>query len=199
MALWAATCCVPEALRSPGIAHRNYPPRPSAIAVAGSDNRRCNGDPTGADRPRRHVLLASAGTDAGPGRGSVGLMLLIQALIIVRFGAPRPSRRISCHQGFTVAGTVMSYGPLILAGIVIVMAVATYVYFTQTKQGIATRAGAENERALIFAGYSPSRSAAIAWMVAATTGGLPPSWRLQRQAWIQPPMSSSSFLFSRLR
>ncbi len=82
---------------------------------------------------------------------SVGLMLLIQALIILRFGATAiQPPNILPSGGFTVGGTVISYGPLILAGIVIVMAVATYVYFTQTKLGIATRAGAENERALVF-------------------------------------------------
>src|SRR5262249_8125747 len=44
--------------------------------------------------------------------------------------------------------------------------------FTQTKRGIATRAGAENERALMLTGYSPSRLAGLAWMVAAAVGGI---------------------------
>ena len=104
---------------------------------------------------------------------SVGLMLLIQALIIVRFGGTGAQPlNVLPSGGITVSGTLLSDGPAILAGIVIVMAIATWVYFTQTKHGIATRAGADNERALILAGYSPSRLAAVAWMVAAAVGGI---------------------------
>lgn len=104
---------------------------------------------------------------------SVGVMLLLQALIVLRFGATalQPPNILS-QGGFTVSGTKLSDGPLVLAGIVVLMAVAVFVYFTQTKLGIATRAGAENERALILTGYSPSRSAAIAWMVASVIGGI---------------------------
>ncbi len=97
----------------------------------------------------------------------------IQALIIVRFGtAGTQPLNVLPSGGITVSGTQISDGPLLLTGIVTVMAVAVFVYFTQTKQGIATRAGAENERALILAGYSPSRLAAIAWMLAAAIGGI---------------------------
>jgi branched-chain amino acid transport system permease protein len=102
---------------------------------------------------------------------SVGLMLLLQALIVLRFGptAIQPPNVLP-GGSFSISGTTFSEGPLVLAGIVIVMAFAVFIYFTQTKLGIATRAGAENERALILAGYSPSRSAAIAWVVASTIG-----------------------------
>jgi branched-chain amino acid transport system permease protein len=104
---------------------------------------------------------------------SVGLMLLIQAMIIVRFGGTgnQPPNVLS-QGGFTVSGAKLSNAPLLLTGIVIVMAIGVYVYFTQTKVGIATRAGAENERALVVAGYSPSRLAGVAWMVAAAVGGV---------------------------
>ncbi len=104
---------------------------------------------------------------------SVGLMLLIQALIVVRFGGTgTQAPNVLPSGGFTLEGTVVSYGPLVLAGIVIVMAIAVFVYFTQTKRGIATRAGAENERALMLTGYSPSRLAGLAWLVAAAVGGV---------------------------
>ena len=104
---------------------------------------------------------------------SVGLMLLIQALIVVRFGGTgTQAPNVLPSGGFTLEGTVVSYGPLVLAGIVIVMAIAVFVYFTQTKRGIATRAGAENERTLTLTGYSPSRLAGLAWLVAAAVGGV---------------------------
>ena len=130
-------------------------------------------DTSGADRACRCVSLAPTGSRAAQVVASVGLMLPIQALIIVRFGtAGTQPLNVLPSGGITVSGTQISDGPLLLTGIVTVMAVAVFVYFTQTKQGIATRAGAENERALILAGYSPSRLAAIAWMLAAAIGGI---------------------------
>ena len=103
---------------------------------------------------------------------SVGIMISLQALIVLRFGPNSAKVPSILPQGtWTVAGAVLSVQSLILAGIVIVLAVAVWSYFRFVRVGIATRAGAENERAAILMGYSPDRLAALAWTISAAVGG----------------------------
>ncbi|KPM50721.1 ABC transporter permease [Frankia sp. R43] len=111
---------------------------------------------------------------------SVGMMLLLQALVTLRFDAdtlgldptvliPMP---ILPSDTFTLAGATIAVSNLILAGIAIAIAAGMWAYLRFTRMGTATRAGAEDERALRLLGYSPDRLAALVWGATGFVSGL---------------------------
>ncbi|MFT3853341.1 MAG: ABC transporter permease [Ilumatobacteraceae bacterium] len=104
---------------------------------------------------------------------SVGLMLFLQSLVVLRFGA----QAISVDPilpGHTVE--VFGAHPPVAALYLVVIAIAgcalIHCYFRFTTLGVATRAGAEDERATRLLGYSPDRLAAIAWTMTGALSGL---------------------------
>lgn len=104
---------------------------------------------------------------------SVGVMIVMQALVLLRFGneavyteAIFPSSTVS------VAGANLSVSSLYLGAAAIVLSVGAWAYFRFTRLGVATRAGAQDERALRLMGYSPDRLAAIVWGGSAAAGGM---------------------------
>ncbi|WP_018503503.1 branched-chain amino acid ABC transporter permease [Parafrankia discariae] len=111
---------------------------------------------------------------------SVGVMLFLQALVTLRFDHDTlgldPTALIPLpvlpSGTVTLAGSVVAVSNLILAGIAIVIAAALWAYFRFTGIGIATRAGAEDERALRLMGYSPDRLATLVWGATGLFSGL---------------------------
>jgi len=96
---------------------------------------------------------------------SVGLMITMQALVLLRFGGGAVTvDAILPSSSVTVLGAQLSVTSLYLAGIAIAATVALWAYFKFTRYGMATRAAAEDERALRLMGYSPDRLAAIVWV-----------------------------------
>jgi len=106
---------------------------------------------------------------------SVGVFLLLQAIVIKRFGAtPRTVRPMSFvdKSRVEIGPAVMSQEQLFVAALVIVVAIALWALFRFTRFGLATRAAAENERGAIVLGYSPDWLAGLNWVLSTTVTGL---------------------------
>lgn len=99
---------------------------------------------------------------------SIAVMLSMQALVVLRFG-PDTVRVVD----FVPTGTADLLGVRIqlnyvYAAVAIgVLSSLVWCYLRFTRAGVATRAAASNERAAILMGYSPSRLAALAMVMAA--------------------------------
>jgi branched-chain amino acid transport system permease protein len=97
---------------------------------------------------------------------SVGLMLLIQALVTIRFDTQSTTAApILTSAAVKVAGTPINVSNLLLCLLAIIVAAALWGYFRFTRAGVATRAAAEDERALRLMGYSPDRLAGLVWLL----------------------------------
>lgn len=103
---------------------------------------------------------------------SVGVLLMIQALIVIRFGtSPRVVRPILPNEAMSFAGISFSRDRLWLTAIVLATAVAAWAWFRFTRLGLATRASTENERAISLARYSPQMLAGATWVLSSTIVG----------------------------
>lgn len=104
---------------------------------------------------------------------SVGLMLVIQSLVVLRFGSLAVVvDPILTDKRVHVGDAIVPVANLILAAIAIVGAAALYSYFRFTRRGVATRAGAEDELAVRFLGYAPDRLAGIIWVLTGAFVGI---------------------------
>ena len=103
---------------------------------------------------------------------SVGVLLAIQALIVMQFtSTPRAVPPILPNEPVDFAGISFSRDRLWLTGVVIVIAVAMWAWFRFTRLGLATRASAENERAIGLARFSPQLLAGSTWVLSSTVVG----------------------------
>ncbi|WP_419909447.1 ABC transporter permease subunit [Candidatus Poriferisodalis sp.] len=103
---------------------------------------------------------------------SVGVLLAIQALIVMQFtSTPRAVAPILPNEPVDFAGISFSRDRLWLTGVVIVIAVAMWAWFRFTRLGLATRASAENERAIGLARFSPQVLAGSTWVLSSTVVG----------------------------
>ena len=123
-----------------------------------------------------HVLIFAPIRDASPLTkvvASVGLMLLLQAIVILRFGPDPIATQTLLPQGTVEVGqAVVPVDRFYLVGGVIVVTIALAAVYKYTYVGLATRASAENERAAMFIGLNPDRLSGINWMVSAVLGGV---------------------------
>ncbi|MFT3855039.1 MAG: ABC transporter permease [Ilumatobacteraceae bacterium] len=104
---------------------------------------------------------------------SVGLMLVMQSLVVLRFGSLAVVvDRILTSRRVTVAGAVLPVTNLVLAAVTVVGAAVLHLYFRITRRGVATRACSEDELAVRFLGYSPDRLAAIIWVLTGAFVGI---------------------------
>ncbi len=97
---------------------------------------------------------------------SVGLMLAIASLVPLRFptnGAVAPA--LLTDRALPVGGTFVNVSDLILLAVALTVAAVLSVYFRRTRWGVATRAGAEDERAARLTGLSPDRLAGVMWLI----------------------------------
>ncbi len=103
---------------------------------------------------------------------SVGVLLTIQALIVMQFtSTPRAVAPILPNESVSFAGISFSRDRLWLTGVVVVIAVAMWAWFRFTRLGLATRASAENERAVSLARFSPQVLAGSTWVLSSTVVG----------------------------
>ena len=103
---------------------------------------------------------------------SVGVLLTIQALIVMQFSStPRAVAPILPNEPVSLAGISFSRDRLWITAIVVVIAVALWAWFRFTRLGLATRASAENERAISLARYSPQVLAGSTWVLSGTVVG----------------------------
>ncbi|WP_110239632.1 ABC transporter permease [Nocardioides gilvus] len=108
---------------------------------------------------------------------SIGVLLLFQAAVQLVFGtAPVDSPAVLSAEVVEVVGVTVPIAHFILAGVVVVLALALSMLYRFTRFGLATRAASENERSAILAGLSPDSlslaNSVIAYVVAGLVGVL---------------------------
>jgi branched-chain amino acid transport system permease protein len=104
---------------------------------------------------------------------SVGLMVTIQAAIVLRFGSDnRPVAAILPAEPVTIAGLVVPRDRLGLAALVVAAAAALWLAYRRTRFGLASRAAADNPDATALLGWSPDALAAANWVVASVLAAL---------------------------
>jgi branched-chain amino acid transport system permease protein len=97
---------------------------------------------------------------------SIALMIMIQALVQIRFGANALPVPGIISQGNVQIGPVSaSIAGLTLAGISIVLCVLMWAFFSFTTAGVAMRAASVNERGLALMGYSSNLLGLTAWVL----------------------------------
>jgi len=100
---------------------------------------------------------------------SVGVLITMQALVILRFGSESVNAPPILSTGtVTLFGASLSIAALLLAGIAVLLTGVIGAYLQYTKYGIATRAASEDEQSAVLTGYSTTRLAVIAWAFSAT-------------------------------
>jgi len=106
---------------------------------------------------------------------TLGLMLSIQAVILLRFGSSGQSAPNVLPNGagdvVHILGVTIPSDEFELAGIVVVAALALAGLYRWTRFGLATRAASENETTAVLAGLSPGRLSAINTVLAAALAG----------------------------
>lgn len=105
---------------------------------------------------------------------SVGLLVVLQAIVIDRFGttpyslAPElPKDPVNLPRNVTVPED-----QLIVVGIVLGLTVLLWAAYKYTRFGIASRANAENEKSIVLLGHAPNRLAAAGWVLSSVLVGL---------------------------
>ena len=103
---------------------------------------------------------------------TVGLLILIQAVIILRFGTTG-QRAPNVLGGGTVAvfGGVVPANRLVLLAIVVIAAIVLATVYRYSRFGLATRAAQENESEAALSGLSANRISMINTMLAAVVAG----------------------------
>ena len=104
---------------------------------------------------------------------SVGIMLFLQAAVVLRFGArAKAAEPIFPNDPIDILGARVGQDRLWVLGTVIVITAVLWVVFRYTRFGIATRAGAENERFTTLLGFNADFQAGISWVMASVLAGL---------------------------
>jgi branched-chain amino acid transport system permease protein len=103
---------------------------------------------------------------------SVALMVTVQSLAELRFGSNAVIVLPILPTGTVSIGSAsLAIGDLLLAGLAIVIALATWAYFRFTTLGLASRAFSMNERGVALMGFSPNRLAAASWTLGVLVSG----------------------------
>ncbi|MGY1652382.1 ABC transporter permease [Geodermatophilus sp. SYSU D01119] len=98
---------------------------------------------------------------------SIGLMVALQALAVIRFGPNSIQVESILPTGsLELLGATVPLRELTMVAIMIVLAAAVWAYLRLTASGRATRAASENERGAVLMGFSPDRLALIALVLA---------------------------------
>lgn len=104
---------------------------------------------------------------------SVGLMLLLQGIISLRYGTESlATPPLLPGDLVEIAGTPVPQDRLWITGGAIVLTILLALLFKFTYVGLATRASADNERAAMYMGLSPSRLGSFNWMLSSAIAGL---------------------------
>src|SRR6185312_11760635 len=101
---------------------------------------------------------------------SVGVMLALEAIAVLNFSTqPVATNPIFPSSGLSLAGITFPEDRLYFTGVVIVIALALTYRFSRF--GLATRAGAENDRGAALTGISANRVAGQNWVIATVLAG----------------------------
>ncbi|NDH11495.1 MAG: branched-chain amino acid ABC transporter permease, partial [Actinobacteria bacterium] len=103
---------------------------------------------------------------------SVGIMLFLQAAVVLRFGSRAKSADpIFPNDPVDFLGVRVGQDRFWLLGTVVAVTAALYALFRYTRFGIATRASAENEQFTTLLGFNADRQAGISWVLASVLAG----------------------------
>lgn len=104
---------------------------------------------------------------------TVGILITLQSLVVLQFGADgRIVAPILPNEAVSLAGLSFPRDRLWLAGIVVLMGILLWIFFKFSKIGLATRAGAESEKNVSLAGFSPQFLAGLTWLLSGLSTGL---------------------------
>lgn len=105
---------------------------------------------------------------------SAGLMLVVQAIVTIQFGADygRQPGPLLPAEAVQVLGLSVPRDRFYLAGITALIAIGLWALFRYTWFGLATRAVAESERGARLVGLSPDRLVAACWVGSSVMAGL---------------------------
>lgn len=106
---------------------------------------------------------------------SVGVLLLLQAIIVRRFGTAARATLLGHGTPKQVKlpfSIRMNTEQLAVIAVVIAFAIALWALFNFTRFGIATRAAAENEKGAMLLGFSPDFLAGSNWVLSTVISGL---------------------------
>ncbi len=104
---------------------------------------------------------------------SVGIMLFLQAAVVLRFGSRAKSADpIFPNDPVDFLGVRVGQDRFWLLGTVAVGTFLLWMLFRYTRFGIATRASAENERFSTLLGFNADFQAGISWVLASVMAGL---------------------------
>ena len=99
---------------------------------------------------------------------SIGLMITLQALAVIRFGPNHvPVESLFENDYVEVFGATLSQREMVMAAVMVVLALGVWAYLRFTYSGAATRAASENERGAVLMGFNPDRLALVAMVMGA--------------------------------
>jgi branched-chain amino acid transport system permease protein len=99
---------------------------------------------------------------------SVGVMLVLQSIIALRFGSESKAGFIVLPQDpISILGQNIPVDRFILAGVAVASCLALMAIHRFTRFGWAAEAAAENEKGAILTGLSPQLLAAVNWVISA--------------------------------
>src|SRR6201995_2111652 len=103
---------------------------------------------------------------------SVGVMLAFQALPGLHYSTqPVATNPIFPSGALSISGVTFPQDRLYFAGVVVVISIALALIYHFTRFGLATRAGAENDRGAALTGISANRVAGQNWVIATVLAG----------------------------
>ena len=106
---------------------------------------------------------------------SVGVLLLLQAIVVRRFGTAARATYLGHGTPAQVKlpfSIRMNTEQLLVIAVVIAFAFALWALFRFTRFGLATRAAAENEKGAMLLGYSPDVLAGTNWVLSTVIAAL---------------------------
>jgi ABC-type branched-subunit amino acid transport system permease subunit len=103
---------------------------------------------------------------------SVGVMLGLEAIAVLNFSTqPVATNPIFPSSALSVAGITFPEDRLYFTGVVVIIAVALTLAYRFSRFGLATRAGAENDRGAALTGISANQIAGQNWVIATVLAG----------------------------
>jgi ABC-type branched-subunit amino acid transport system ATPase component/branched-subunit amino acid ABC-type transport system permease component len=107
--------------------------------------------------------------------GTIGIVLLVQALATIKYGSqtiPVPPFLPHAKDTFQLFGVYISYDKVIVAAVSVVSVVALYVLFRYTRIGVAMRAVVDDPDLVAMQGRNPVAIRRLAWIIGATFAAL---------------------------
>jgi ABC-type branched-subunit amino acid transport system permease subunit len=99
-------------------------------------------------------------------------MLILQAVAILNYSTqPVATNPIFPSSAQSIAGVTFPEDRIFFTGVVIVISIVLSLIYRYTRFGLATRAGAENDRGAALTGISANRVAAQNWVIATVLAG----------------------------